>query len=384
MSLSDVLRMLGSDESMGNVSPSALFNIAIAVIFAREVLEGAVIVGQYRTVIQKSDMMNDERKAAALRTVTRATILAITIAAIVVICVAVPLGLLSRGLNERVVSGIEGGSKLVAAVCILQFSLKMPLWMNVYKKVSVFPCKKYDPVKGKKNVDSLTLTEIRFNIIWNIWRETAECGVFLIPFFLGTGAKAIPLSAIVGIAISGVLGTLIYIGNNRMKNKGWLVFVMSSLTLFLSVGMFVGSCSEFEQLWGQTPYVWYIHNPAVNDMRFPFVLLVPFGWSSDRTVLQICSFWIWLFLGCLFHLIKWRRTQWVIQTYGDDNSSKAEETAECDKVDDVEKQVSGSIRTERMESGSSDDATPESLPDALLEEGVAEVSASIDNDACKL
>lgn len=155
-------------------------------IFAREVLEGAVIVGQYRTVIQKSDMMNDERKAAALRTVTRATILAITIAAIVVICVAVPLGLLSRGLNDRVVSGIEGGSKLVAAVCILQLSLKMPLWMNVYKKVSIFPCKKYDPVKGKKDVDSLTLTEIRFNIIWNIWRETAECGVFLIPFFLGT------------------------------------------------------------------------------------------------------------------------------------------------------------------------------------------------------
>lgn len=196
----------------------------------------------------------------------------------------------------------------------------------------------------------------------------------------GTGAKAIPLSAIVGIAISGVLGMLIYIGNNRMKNKGWLVFLMSSLTLFLSVGMFVGSCSEFELLWGQTPYVWYIHNPAVSDNRFPFVLLVPFGWSSDRTVLQICSFWFWLSLGCLLHLIKLRRTRWVIQTYGDDTSSKAEETAEGDKADDVEKQVSGSIRTERMESGSSDDAPPESHPDALLEEGVADVSVTIENE----
>jgi len=144
-----------------------------------------VIIGQYRTVIQKSDMMDEERKAAALKVVTRASLVAITIGVIVVICVAVPLGILSRGLNDRVVSGIEGGSKLVACFCILQLSLKMPYWMRVYKKVSIFPCKKYDPDEGKKDIDSLTLKEIRFNIIWNIWRETAECGVFLIPFFLG-------------------------------------------------------------------------------------------------------------------------------------------------------------------------------------------------------
>lgn len=129
--------------------------------------------------------MEEERRAAALKVVTRASLLAITIGVIVVICVAVPLGILSRGLNDRVVSGIEGGSKLVACFCILQLSLKMPYWMKVYKKVSIFPCKKYDPEEGKKDIDSLTLKEIRFNIIWNIWRETAECGVFLIPFFLG-------------------------------------------------------------------------------------------------------------------------------------------------------------------------------------------------------
>lgn len=164
---------------------NALFNIAIAVIFAREVLEGAVIIGQYRTVIQKSDLLSEERKAVTLKAVSCAAWIAVSIATLVVVAVAVPLGILSRGLDEHVIASIEGASKLVAAICILQLSLKMPVWMQVYKKVSILPWKKYDPAKGKSDVDSLTLKEIRFNISWNIWRETAECGVFLIPFFLG-------------------------------------------------------------------------------------------------------------------------------------------------------------------------------------------------------
>ena len=120
-----------------------------------------------------------------------------------------------------------------------------------------------------------------------------------------------------------------------MKNKGWLVFVMSSLTLFLSVGMFVGACHEFEELWGETPDVWTIENPAFSSNQFPLAILVPFGWSSDRTILQMCTFWFGLALGCALHYIKWSRTQWVIQTYGEDNimeeTNKSHEEAEAGK-----------------------------------------------------
>ena len=68
------LRFLDGDED-GDTSNS-LFNVAIATIFAREVLEGAIIIGQYRTVIQKSLHFDDEFKAKALKTVTRSTIFA--------------------------------------------------------------------------------------------------------------------------------------------------------------------------------------------------------------------------------------------------------------------------------------------------------------------
>jgi high-affinity iron transporter len=84
----------------------------------------------------------------------------------------------------------------------------------------------------------MSLKSIRFNVAWNIWREMAEIGVFLIPFFLGEGALAIPLSGLAGIAVGAMLGGLIYYANKAMKNKVWLAAFMAILLLMLSVGLF--------------------------------------------------------------------------------------------------------------------------------------------------
>jgi high-affinity iron transporter len=141
------------------------------------------------------------------------------------------LALLSRNLNKRVVEFIEGISKLVAVMFVLQLSLKIPKFLGVYP--------------SKKGEDGLTvglsLKSIRFNVAWNIWREVAECGAFLIPFFLtGEGAKAIPLSGLIGIAVGGLMGVIIYYSNKRLEDKTWLAVFMSVILLFLSVGLFVG------------------------------------------------------------------------------------------------------------------------------------------------
>ena len=304
--------------SSDNENPNALFNVAIATIFAREVLEGAVIIGQYRTVILKSHHWDDDFKKSALKTVTYSAIFATVVAVIVVLALAIPLGILSRDLDENAVTIIEGVSKVVASICILQLSLKMPYWLGLYAKVPLLPKKSislwcngsYQDRTDEKDV-GLTLNEIRFNVAWNIWREVAECGVFLIPFFLGTGAKAIPISAITGIGISLILGIGIYIANTKMNNKFWLAFVMSGLTLFLSTGLFVGGCHEFEEVWGETRDVWVIENPAWSSSKLPMVLLKPFGYSSSRTVLQICCFWLWLAFGLLCHGIKAHKTKGV-------------------------------------------------------------------------
>lgn len=298
-------------------SSNALFNVAIATIFAREFLEGAIIIGQYRTVIKRNDKWDEETKTLALKTVTRWASIASLFAILVVLAVAIPLGVLSKDLDEKVVEIIEGFSKVVASVCIVQLSVKIPQWLGIYGKVSIFPWKNQAKMQGAGDhgiedaVNRLSFNELRFNVAWNIWREVAECGVFLIPFFLGTGAEAIPISALVGVVVALFLGIGIYIANNKMQNKNWLAFFMAGLTLFLAVGLFVGGCHEFEEAWGETKKVWTIENDFFSHKEFPFVILKPFGYSSSRTVLQITTFWLFLAAGLCYHYLKWNATRQV-------------------------------------------------------------------------
>ena len=168
--------------------------------------------------------------------ITTSALLAALVAIIVTACVAIPLAVLSQELDETAAIIIEGVSKIVAAICILQLSLKIPKFLGVYG--------------SEKDADGvtvgLTLKSIRFNVAWNIWREIAEIGIFLIPFMLGEGAKAIPLSGIAGIAVGALLGGLIYLANKKMKNKFWLAAFMAILLLLLSTGLFVGGWCVFD------------------------------------------------------------------------------------------------------------------------------------------
>ena len=167
--------------------------------------------------------------------ITTSALLAALVAIIVTACVAIPLAVLSQELDQTPALIIEAVSKIVAAVCILQLSLKIPKFLGVYA--------------SEKDADGvtvgLTLKSIRFNVAWNIWREIAEIGIFLIPFMLGEGAKAIPLSGIAGIAVGALLGGLIYLANKKMKNKFWLAAFMAILLLLLSTGLFVGGWYVF-------------------------------------------------------------------------------------------------------------------------------------------
>jgi len=316
---------------------SGLFNVAIATIFAREFLEGAIIIGQYRTVILRNDEWDEETKSRGLATVTRSASFASALAILIVLAVAIPLGVLSKELDDTVVMIIEGVSKVVASICIVQLSVKIPVWLGLYGKVSIFPCKNKPKMDGEGNaieeaVNTLSFQELRFNVAWNIWREVAECGVFLIPFFLGTGAEAIPISALVGIAIALVLGIGIYFANHKLTDKRILAFFMAALTLFLAVGLFVGGCHEFEEVWGETDKVWVAENPFWSHKQFPMVILKPFGYSSSRTVLQITTFWLFLGLGCAYHFAKWHATQQVRAMSAAANAARGNAPSDDDEL----------------------------------------------------
>jgi len=348
-------------------SANSLFNVAIATIFAREVLEACIIIGNYRTVINKSEHMDEETKKRNLRAVTVAASWASFVAILVVLAVAIPLGILSKNLDDKPVAIIEGVSKVVASVCILQMSLKVPGWLGIYRKVSLIPCKKPKPVLTDEEKEAelgLTVQEIRFNVSWNIWREVAECGVFLIPFFLGSGTKAIPISALAGAAVALFIGIGLYIANSRMKNKTGIAVFLGGLTLFLAVGLFVGGIHEFEEYWpnGESREVYDITNPFWSTSRLPMVLLKPFGFSSSRTVMQICTFWLFLSFGCSLHYLKWRATKKLIEAEAVLASSVSKSGKTIDETDVEAQTREGASDEDRGDSNKSDD--PEELEES--------------------
>lgn len=97
-----------------------LFNFPITTIFAREVLEAALVVGQFRTVVLRSPEWEDpEKRREGLRAITNAAIIASLVALVIVVAVSVPLVIKGNDLDPKIVQIIEGVSK---PVCYLSFS----------------------------------------------------------------------------------------------------------------------------------------------------------------------------------------------------------------------------------------------------------------------
>lgn len=301
----------------GTTAP--LFDIAIATIFAREILEGCIIIGQYRTVIYKSaDFKDDEvKQKRALRAVTMSAVWASAVAVVLAVSICLGLYFAGKKFDNATAEIIEGVSKLVAAVCVLQLSAKVPEWLGLYTT-------KHTNEDGM--IAGLDERSIKFNVAWNLWREVAECGVFLIPYMLGESARSIPISAIVGciVGIAGGYGT--YYASYTMTDLFWVVFFLSNLTGWLAIGLFTGGMHEFEEVWGMTPYVWKIDGDFWSHKYFPMVMIKPFGYSSKRTVLQFVCFWLWIAITIAYHYYHYQQSEKRRAALGDKKEqSKAEQ-----------------------------------------------------------
>jgi high-affinity iron transporter len=301
-----------------------LFDFAVTTIFAREVLEAAIIIGEYRTIVIRGDSLqpgispND-----ALRAITNSTLLAAVLAVLLIAVVAISLGVLSHSFDSTTSNIIEGISKIVAAVCLLGLSLKLPRWLGVIGS----------PKSRRDNAgeEGLSLRSIRFNVMWNIWREVAECGVFLIPFFLtGDELLAIPLSAVVGSTVGLLCGLGIYWANRKLTNKLGLTVFAVLMLVFLAAGLFSGGCHYLEIEIKQTAEVWKISGTFWSATRLPMTILKPFGYTDTRTVLEIASFWSWLALSAVLHYFKVRRSLKIDREQDRDQDNSTESNRRSD------------------------------------------------------
>lgn len=316
--------------------PQALLDFAVITIFARETLEGGIIIGEYRTVIKRTNWENSSiTKEVALRAVVVSALWAALVAVVICAAIAIPLAILSLDFNPKTAKIIEGVSKIVAAICLLQLSLKMPKFFGLYySKAQVKKLKNGERLDETMDSQGMSLRSIRFNVAWNIWREVAECGVFLIPFFLtGEGIIAVPLSAVVGVFVGGIICVLIYYANHYFKSTKALTVFTVFLFLILSTGLFTGGCHNFETVLGYTPTVYVIEGDFWSIDRLPMTIFKPFGYSDTRTVLQMCCFWIWLFFSLVLHYIKFKKCMKPSSARRDEGM--ATPAADADNTNDV-------------------------------------------------
>jgi high-affinity iron transporter len=269
---------------------ASLWDIGVAAIVARECFEGALIIGQYRSLIRKSDLKLEE-KSTKYKVVNKAAIFASLFAIVVCACVGFGLAIAGKDLDKATAEIIEGVSKIVAGLCIGQLSLKIPKWMGLYG--------------NKKNKDASVLADgsLYFNVSWNLFREIGEIGVFLIPFFLSGRLLAIGVSSIAGVVIALVLGLLLEILNRTMDTKSLGIF-STILVAWLAVGLFTGGWHELEEVFGETPYVYEIPGSFWNHKKFPMVLFKPFGYSYHPTVLMVSVFWGYAISLTILHYVK--------------------------------------------------------------------------------
>ncbi|GFH59947.1 hypothetical protein CTEN210_16423 [Chaetoceros tenuissimus] len=257
----------------GDGGQAPLFEIAIVTIFAREILEACIIMGQYRTVIFRSpDFQEETRQKKALRAVTMAAVWASLAAVVLAAGLTIGLYVAGKEMSHTTAEVIEGVSKLIASVCVLQLSAKVPKWLGLY----------FNPKANKDGViEGLDERSIRFNVAWNLWREVAECGVFLIPYMIGDSARSIPVSAAVGIVIGLAGGYGTYWAQQNLDDTRMLAFFLANLTGWLSLGLF----------------------------NFPMVMIKVFGYTNKRTVLEFCTFWAWFLLAIGYHYRKYSQSE---------------------------------------------------------------------------
>jgi len=293
------------------------FLVEISVIFAREILEACVIIGNYRKVVKaqkdKEEPWEDDQVNKSLKIIWLAAAAAATVAAVMIFALGIGLNAAGGELDDKVADVIEGVSKLVAAVCIAQLSLKIPTWLGIYPK-------KHEIMLG----EDVTQRELWFNVAWNIWREVAEIGAFLIPFFLDEGAEAIPLSGIVGLLVGLFCGALIYAASMLLKDKRKLCIFLVVITGWLSMGLFTGGCHEIEEAVGETPKAWKIKGDFWSKSKFPMALFKPFGYTSSPTILWLVCLPVWAIILVTLHIIKYQRAK--------NNSEKKAAEADAEKV----------------------------------------------------
>ncbi|KAL7546304.1 hypothetical protein ACHAWF_009633 [Thalassiosira exigua] len=215
---------------------------------------------------------------------------------------AAGVGWSTRGLDSKVIAIVVGASQFLAALMAFIVSAKVPQWIGVYHEGSIRFVKcssNYSEKFQRVDLhDEDVLRQLRSAVRFGVWFHFAKFYIILMPFYCGVHAGTLPISMLGGIVIGFVLMWAVFVVHEKYIRHRNLVSIATILTLsIISSLLFVRGMA-----WSQA--VWKLH-----------IL-------SDEDALMVISFFSWLGLLVLVHLLFIRHT---LRTEKRDNVAKSEE-----------------------------------------------------------
>jgi high-affinity iron transporter len=122
-------------------------------------------------------------------------------------------------------------------------------------------------------------------------REGLECVVFLAGMTGSYPAESIPIAAIMGIIVGGVVGYMFYRSGSNLGLK-WFAVVSMSMLFMVAAGLVARSFTEWVELGANGgPYVWDARWCCATENPFWGFLRVIFGYNDHPTVLEFMIYW---------------------------------------------------------------------------------------------
>jgi len=201
---------------------------------------------------------------------------------------ATAIGLLTKGIDDKVVAIVVGSSQFIAALLVFIVSTKIPQWFGVYHQGSIRLVKCYSDFS--KNFECVDLrdegvlrrlrTEVRLGVCFHF----SKFYIILWPFMCGVQPATIPVSIVLGSVVGFLLMGFVFVVHERYIHYRNCVSYTTILVLsIISALVFVRGMA-----WIQ--FVWQLN-----------IL------SSEDTLIVI-SFFSWLVLLMAVHALFIRHT----------------------------------------------------------------------------
>ena len=197
----------------------------------------------------------------AVRIIKRTTICTLGGGAILYLLLSSLVTVLTIRLDIRMMAILQALSRLFSAIITLTISVRIPKWLGIfheqYDLQDEFKDEDCEEIDGS-DLKRPTLTELQFDVFWEIGSVVMTAIFYMLPFFAGhLSTSVIPISTIGGIGGGIVLDVFIFVTrrckgsteNKTRRRQAAISFVVSCAIVGVSILLFFDAIGFVYAVW---------------------------------------------------------------------------------------------------------------------------------------